>query len=823
MVVRVGSAPATWQFRSRRRPFEGLALFLLCSWAWLMAIGLLIQIDGAANAKRPDLVQRSVDVLAIVVAIVAGAAIIVVVALRARPTVVAANLEGVTVIGTSRRAFPWSMVASVEVRPAGRSGRRVEPVLVLLNGVSIPIRGARSRLGKGDESRPGASSGSALPSGLAWDSAAARVVSVLGSRVGVSSRPVPVPPDPRRPAMVSELPGEPLFRRRNRDAVRPDVKLYGLGVLVMAVGRLALTLARAQTEGGRPFSWQLFALWFSITLASAAVLGVALLALSPAELAIGDTWLAQRRNFQRRWWLMGRETVCSVGVRAVGSRSNRGAGASTHVLVVEAASGRRVPISSALLDAGASEQLRRVLGRSPALFPQAADLLSIAGTPSSPAADARVGAVAEVRSDFVRSVTLLVSFVLVAAIAANLALANHADWVLVPIVVALPLLLWLTTGSLRALRSVKSEASPGPIAPPPPRRGLLVRRAVEVCLVLTVALAAYTVQRAAQAPPPGYTTATLTHTVEELPPLAYSLQSTPGGSISVAYAGHVLGLLWEERQSAISRLDPDQLRVVDEPGSEALATDIAEVELATVGQAPGSKIPDLPDLQQAVVIPPGDAYPMTFLGEVSTRSGQAGRQLVTLLVVQKNDAEAPWRVAFATDYTVEATVYPFLVPQSGRSQVESIAPGRIPGLLAGYWQSWVDKHRPSSAPFEPGPWTTSLGKELITIRQGGLVNGGLNIQTIEYRPGFGPWVFPGPFGSPMTCTGILAKAVYAAVPGRELRQDKYRSNWGGLLPAGYYRVITDVSVHPSCVAEQPNGTLLVIGGDLVELSTTGSR
>ena len=820
MVLRVGSAPATWRFRSRRRLPEALLLLLLCSLAWAIVIGLLVQVDGAANARHPDLVQKLIDLLAIVVGIVAGVAILVMVLLRARTTVVAANSEGVAVMGASRRAFPWPMVASVEVRQVGRSGRRVEPVLVLRNGASIPIRGARSRLSKGDVSRSGGSTNPAFPPGLSSRSAAARVASVLKSRVGAAAPTFA--PDPTPPAMVRELPGEPLFQKRNRDAMRPDVKLYGFGVFVMAVGRLALSVARAQTEGGRPFSWHLFAVWFLVALTAGAALGAALLALSPAELAVGDTWLAQRRNFQRRWWLMDRDAVCSVGVRSAPSRSYRGAGTPTRMLLVEGVSGRRIPISAALLDAGASEQLRRVLGRSPALFPQAADLLSIGGAPSAPASDGRVEAVAEARTDLVRSVTLLVSFVVVAAIAANLAFANHALWVLAPVVVALPLLLWLTTGSLRALRVVKAGKSSGRVGPPPPRSGLVVRRVVEACFVVTVVLVAYTTQRAAQAPPPGYSTAVLTHSVDKLPPLAYSVQRSADNSPSAAYAGHVLSLLWGQRESAISRLDPNQLRVVDEPRSEALGTDIAQVELATVGQAPGSKIPDLPDLQQAVVIPPGDAYPLTFLGEVSTQSDQAGRQLVTLLVIQKDDAEAPWRVAFATDYTVKATVYPFLVPQSGRSQVASIAPGRIPGLLAGYWQSWVDNHRPSSAPFEPGPWTTVLGKELSTIRQGGLVNGGLNTQTIEYRPGFGPWVFPGPFGSPMTCTGILAKAVYAAVPGQELRQDKYRSNWGGLLPAGYYRVITDISVHPSCVAEQANGTLLVVGGDLVELSTTGS-
>ncbi len=277
------------------------------------------------------------------------------------------------------------------------------------------------------------------------------------------------------------------------------------------------------------------------------------------------------------------------------------------------------------------------------------------------------------------------------------------------------------------------------------------------------------------------------------------------------------------RERALVQLDPNELAQVDGQSSEALATDVALVKLASVGQATGNHVPFEPEITSVVITGSTTSYPHTMLGEVNSTGPTASHQSITLLVLSKAGPVAPWQILLTTNYTVSRGYNPFVFTSPASSATPSVDPRRFPQELAGYWHTWLVTHHDPSSPFEAGPWTTTLGASLAQTTQGQTVNHGLNTVHIDYRPAYGPWVFPGPKGMPIVCTGILATLTSTAVGSQLMRQDPYRWNWGGLLPPGYYRVITDVGVHPSCIVEQPDTSLLVLGGDVQEIAETGVR
>ena len=227
------------------------------------------------------------------------------------------------------------------------------------------------------------------------------------------------------------------------------------------------------------------------------------------------------------------------------------------------------------------------------------------------------------------------------------------------------------------------------------------------------------------------------------------------GEVSLQLENRVIQTLWSDRQQALVRLDPDQAAVVDQPGSEALATDKALIELTAVGGQRTAQSVQA-DIGQVIVPSSATTYPLAFLGEVSTPA-IAGNAQVTMLVVTKRSGTTPWRVAFTTDYSATGTTPLYLFPTPGATSIP-FAPASVPDQLAAYWQYWLDDHRgPPDTPFDAGIWTTMLGKQIAANTQGRVENGGLDSVRIDYRAVYGPWTFGAPANSPSSAPGSMRR------------------------------------------------------------------
>jgi hypothetical protein len=326
--------------------------------------------------------------------------------------------------------------------------------------------------------------------------------------------------------------------------------------------------------------------------------------------------------------------------------------------------------------------------------------------------------------------------------------------------------------------------------------------------------------RLPELPPHGFVSHPLTHSVAALPTWMSTRGVRSDRDMSYALQDRVIKELWTVRQDALATLDPNQIAVVDQPGSEAFATDKAFIELAAEGGQNAGPSSRQPDTQDIAISSSTTTYPLALLAEVADATGDASQE-VTLMVITKRSATTPWRVEFTTNYITKGTFPQYLVPTPGATSIP-FAPATVPAKLAAYWQSWLDDHHaPAGSPFNAGYWTTTLGAQIASNTQGATINDGLNTARIEYRAKYGPWVFGPPGDLPIVCTGIGATVYDDAVGASSMYQDHYRQNWGGLLAPGEYRHIVTTGVHPSCILETADSHLSVLGGDIADISTTG--
>lgn len=821
VALRVNSVSVGWRFRTWQGPAHGVVLALVGITVWMALLTGIVQIDGAGNAKSPNAAQDVVISVAVVVFLGVPVVWAWLFAGGCRRTVIAETPEGLAIVARRTVQVPWSMVAGVALVAPRRGSRRRAPAVVLKNGLRLPIRRASSRFSESElaviDSNP-----DTPPLENLGEGAASRLLRELTARMPAGTQAVRVgagSPRPLRSEMVENLPGPPTFERRSREVAPAHVRRAGYGAVLLGVGRIAVSLASSQEKAGHPFGWGAFLLAFFGVLAGIEVLLLLVFWFAPAALAVGDGWVAQRRYFHRRWLLLDLEQVVSARVGAARRGTGRRAAGLGPSLIISGPDGRRITIGPMMLRSGVAAPLAAQLTRSPAAFPGVIELLTSAPATSIPIPNAHTRA----RMALLQALGVMVSYLIVGGLASSLAIAHGAPWVLAPAGLALVAIGWAAFRRYRDLRLVRSEEpglGVGPVLDD--RLSTTALRVGQVAYVSTIAVAAWAIHASLVGPPPGYSTATLTHVTSPLPVSLTSTVRQPDGAIDPSYADDVIRVLWSERQQALSRLDPNQLQLVDAPGSEALAADTALITLATFGQAPGNRIPVQLDLAQRVIVGSQTSYPLTLLGEVDTTPEGPARQAITLMIAEQLTASTSWNVAFATGYTTNPGVDPFLPVSTPQTAFTGPDPTGIADQLAAYWQGWMDHHRAPPSRFDPGPWTTTLGAQIAKTTQGQVVNGGLNTVTIHYRPGYGPWVFPGPFGGPLTCTGILVTNVAKSTGSTPMRQDRYRRNWGALLPPGYYHQITDVSVHPSCIAAEPNGQMLVIGGDRQELTTTGT-
>ena len=825
----VDSTSTTWRLRSWRAAGSGVVVLLGGAVLWLVLVGAVGAIDGTSSAKHLSPFQDVVMVVMVTLFLLVPPAWLIAFAGLCRRSVVIASSDVVAVPGRRTLRVPWAMISGVTlVAPRWRARRRRTPALVLTSGALLKIPRATSRLPARVIAELHAHHD--LAPGDGDRQVALRVVREIRQRIPVtssvrpsdtsfSSRDVAHASSVRSNLRAAALPGSIAFQRRVRDVVPPNVRLAGYGAIVFGMGRLSLAVAHGQQRSGQPFDWGHFMLILFAALAGAELLIVVLSYFTMAELAIGDDWIAQRRHFHRRWRVLDRGEIVEVSRwsprylrRQV--RSTLGA-----LVISSTSSSRAFLVSGAMLRAGAATAVATLLRDSPAILPSARDLLSQQLTDAPLVTP---DPVARAKRAFLGALSGSISYLVIAGIAVSVAMTDGASWVIVPAGVALLATTWATIYRFRELRRIRGGGVDGSVSPRSAKIVAGILQLGRVASAVTVVLASWAIHRALNAPPPGYATATLSHVVTPLPAWLSSV-NMPVGSNEFRYADRVLRTLWSVRERALVQLDPNELAQVDGQSSEALATDVALVKLASVGQATGNHVPFEPEITSVVITGSTTSYPHTMLGEVNSTGPTASHQSITLLVLSKAGPVAPWQILLTTNYTVSRGYNPFVFTSPASSATPSVDPRRFPQKLAGYWHTWLVTHHDPSSPFEAGPWTTTLGASLAQTTQGQTVNHGLNTVHIDYRPAYGPWVFPGPKGMPIVCTGILATLTSTAVGSQLMRQDPYRWNWGGLLPPGYYRVITDVGVHPSCIVEQPDTSLLVLGGDVQEIAETGVR
>ncbi len=237
-----------------------------------------------------------------------------------------------------------------------------------------------------------------------------------------------------------------------------------------------------------------------------------------------------------------------------------------------------------------------------------------------------------------------------------------------------------------------------------------------------------------ESPPPGFVTHPLTHKVTVLPAWMSSSDPEPDGRVNLPLEYRVVAALWTARQDALAELDPQQIAVVDQPGSEALAADRALITLSSEGGQLSGPLRAQPESDWIAVPSSASSYPLTLLGEVAS-PGSKGEEQVTLLVITKRSTTTPWRVTFTTDYSTKGSAPSYLLPTLNVPTVP-IPPASVPGLLASYWQTWVDDHHaPVDSPFDPGYWTTTLGAQIGSRTTGALFHGTINSVSVRVRAG----------------------------------------------------------------------------------------
>lgn len=473
MALRVDNETPDWRYRSWLRPLGGLAVAAGGLLVAMVVLGGLLAIDGTAHAVHLSGLQDLVATVATMAGLAVAVPAVVVAAHVGRPTVVATTADGLVVVGRRRLVLPWTMVAGVRlVPPARRAGRRRVPALALRTGAVVPLRRAASRLPARAVEALDAAGGDPGTRDLPGRRAV-RVARGLETHLGrpeaatgITSPSPAGGPDPAPGGgfrTTTEVPGGATFRARARDLMPPQYRFSLYGAVVVASGRLSLSVARTQSGSGHPFDWGQFALVMVLVVTGVELLIGLALWFSAAELAVGPGWVARRRYFHHDWSVLDLPDVVSVSSRLVrNSAYARRAGLppAARALVLQVPSGRSWLVSGRMLEGGAAAALAGQLTGDPAAFPSVARALS--DTHGGVTAPAPPDPLVRARRAYRLSVATLASFLLVGALAVAVAVERRADWVALPAAVAVGTFVWLAVVRRRELRGLRQGAQPLP-------------------------------------------------------------------------------------------------------------------------------------------------------------------------------------------------------------------------------------------------------------------------------------------------------------------------------------------------------------------------
>jgi hypothetical protein len=331
-----------------------------------------------------------------------------------------------------------------------------------------------------------------------------------------------------------------------------------------------------------------------------------------------------------------------------------------------------------------------------------------------------------------------------------------------------------------------------------------------------------------------------------LPPLPreLSLGNSSGPVVTPAQAGEIVSALWPLRERALAQNDA--------AATDRLETDVAR-EFDDAVSADDRARPHLPNLRTVrghlsiwVFVPVQRTYPAAFLAEVVTSLNGAApspNPIVTspyseLMVMTRRDRWSTWMLGLDTGYAAGPSVFP---DETGAGFDAGplpswAAPADLPGMLAGYWQSWIDTGAPPAGPdpWGPGYWTTERGGYLAQHRNGAPQASCGCIGQARYAAdpaADGLWTFTirnldaaGPLD--LTCSTVRVRdRLSPAPPDTTLQQDDLRDNWGGLLAPGLYTSMTQDSVRQTCIESAParSAGLAAVGGNGDVVRVQGSR
>ncbi|HET7489897.1 MAG TPA: hypothetical protein VFJ85_18370 [Acidimicrobiales bacterium] len=295
-------------------------------------------------------------------------------------------------------------------------------------------------------------------------------------------------------------------------------------------------------------------------------------------------------------------------------------------------------------------------------------------------------------------------------------------------------------------------------------------------------------------------------------PAALTAPPPPGGPVvTPAAAEAVARAMWALRGDALNRLDPAELRGF-ETGT-ALEVD--------AGRCPcPAGNPFGPARAVAVTVPRQDGFPAQFLAQVATTD--ATRPYLAFLVLRRETAADPWRLAFAGGFhTDKAAVTPPAPDPDGYALAPDAPPAVDPdGVHAALADLWRVARRtgtvPPTGPFEPGRWTDEYAKVLAARRQGAAGPGGL-VSWIAFQAGAGAFTFPEAGGWRIVCSAIRTQTTYTGPEaGKGPVQDPALATWGPDVPEGVHRAVTVTALRTPCIEVPPAGSgaqARVLGAD----------
>jgi hypothetical protein len=448
MALRVDLETPTWRYRSWSGPVRGLLSALIGSLGTLVLVGLVLEIDGTANAQHYDTFQSLTIVLATAVGLVGGVFTAVFSLAICSADVVASSGSGLLIVGRNTIPIPWGVLR--DVRLETHRGW-VTPVLSLRSGGVIRIARARSRVSAATVSAIEAALGNPDTDGLPGRKAI-EIARALRGQLRETGGLVAAPSAPAMSQISpfgSDLPGTPSFRMRSpKLSSRQFWRLW-------ATTAFSIPLAVAGGEGrsGHPFSWHLLFVATGAGWVGIAAVVLSIMFASTAEMAIGPNWIAARRWFHRKWTVVSFDKLVSVTRRTSQSRARRGRIAMADALVLREESLRRVVVGSFMLRSGAGAVLQTQLVDNPAMLPSARGLLT--GSSVVPAGPIPSIAQSTVRRNglYGRAWGALLSVVLISVAAAAVGAAHHALWVSGLAVVAVAPLVWAVVQLRRQRRS----------------------------------------------------------------------------------------------------------------------------------------------------------------------------------------------------------------------------------------------------------------------------------------------------------------------------------------------------------------------------------